>query len=230
MAPRKTPAFTYFTTPQYPSDDEDNDLPPPLAPVPPTLVGQRHVQFNNQNTGNAPRRARNVYLPSIPSPPAPTAPHRSEDASSWNMDPPPPSDLYELYPFADPSYQHALDMMDPEVVPRRRTKSVRVSMLSYCDNKLIPRAYRTTLFSTGSRASTYSCVKFCASRAAVTIAGVLFAPSARSQTRCTDARTASVGNYTVKLVLYICIHARLYIASRYVYCCSRLVINSLMFI
>lgn len=134
MPPRTTAPFTYFSTPQYPSDDEDN-TPPPLAPVAPThpgnVVGQRHVLLNH--TGGS----RNVYLPSIASPAAAShVLHRSDHESNWNMEPPAPViDFYELYPFADPSYQHAMDIMDPEVVPRRRTKSVSYFCGPRCNSK-----------------------------------------------------------------------------------------------
>lgn len=125
MPPRKTPAFTFYSTQSYPSDDEDDD--PPIPHVgPATILGQRHVELNSNRAEGAPRRPRNVYLQSAASPAPPTLPRRSDHESSWNTEPPPPSDLFELYPFADPSYQHALDIMDPEVVPRRRTKSVSI--------------------------------------------------------------------------------------------------------
>lgn len=124
MPPCKKPAFTYFPTPQYPSDYK-NDTLPRLAPIshtkPTNLVGQRHICFSKESadTGHC-----NVYMPSIPSSSAPVLPHPSEHQSNWNTDPPPSDNFYELYPFADPSYQHSLDVMDPDVAPRRRTKSV----------------------------------------------------------------------------------------------------------
>lgn len=131
MPPRKTSAYTLFSAQRYPSDDEDDGQPiHPHRPI--KTIGQKHVQLNSNRVKGAARTSRNVYLPSVASPPAaPTLPHRSEHESSWNMEPPPPSDLFELYPFADPSYQHAMDIMDPEVVPRRRTKSVSIYMLFY---------------------------------------------------------------------------------------------------
>lgn len=137
MPPRKGSAFTFHSTQRYPSDDENND--PPIPHTGPTL-GQRHVELNSNRVDGAPRKPRNVYLPTAASPGASTLPHRSDHESSWNMEPPPPSDLFELYPFADPSYQHALDVMDPEVVPRRRTKSVSISVLFDRDNGLTPHA------------------------------------------------------------------------------------------
>lgn len=138
MPPRKkATGFTFFTTPQYPSDDEDDDLLPGLSPVPHpkpfNLIGQRHSQFNNNNPADNVRQRRNVYMASIPSPAAPAPPHRSEHESNWNTEP--PIDFYELYLFADPSYQHTMDVMDSEVVPRKRTKSVSDSGLSMTNNE-----------------------------------------------------------------------------------------------
>lgn len=136
MAPRNNHAFTYFPTPHYPSDNEDQDA--PLAPAEPAntdnLIGQRHTRLNND--GAAAGR-RNVYIPSIASPAAPAVPHRSEHESNWNTDPPPPTNFFELYPFADPAYQHSLDVMDLVVAPRRRTKLVRHSLLILTILKLI---------------------------------------------------------------------------------------------
>lgn len=111
MAPRKPRAFTYFPTSHYPSDDDEEHI-----------VGQRHTNLNHDG---AHAGRRNVYIPSVASPAAPAGPHRSEHESNWNTGPPDSADFLELYPFADPAYQHSLDVMDPEVAPRRRTKSVR---------------------------------------------------------------------------------------------------------
>lgn len=134
MTPRMNAPFTYFSTPDYPSNGEDNG-PPPLdtvAPVKPdNIVGQRHVRLNHIAASRT-NRSRNIYLPSTASPLAPLVPHvphRSDHESNWSMEPPPPvNNFYELYPFADPSYQHAMDIMDPEVIPRKRTKSVSYSV------------------------------------------------------------------------------------------------------
>lgn len=121
MAPqKKSTSFTFFAATDYPSDDEDAGLSSQVTR--PKPVGQRHSQVNNNSIpGNACQRC-NVYMPSVPSPAKPAPPHRSESDSNWNTEP--IIDFYELYPFADPSYQHAMDIMDPDVVPRRRTKSV----------------------------------------------------------------------------------------------------------
>lgn len=141
MPRQKHAGFTFFDTSQYPSDDENTDLLPGLPPVPQLkpvhLIGQKHSQFsnsqsssNNENPADT-RRRRNVYMPSVPSPAAPALLHRSEHESNWNTEP--QIDFFELYPFADASYQHAMDVMDPEVVPRRRTKSVSDFCLVYGD-------------------------------------------------------------------------------------------------
>lgn len=126
---RKSTGFTFFSAAQYPSDDEDEDSLAGLSAQVsvPQPVGQRHSQVNHNNVSGDARRRRNVYMPSVPSPAAPAPPHRSEHNSNWNTEP--LVDFYELYPFADPSYQHAMDVMDPEVAPRRRTKSVSNSGL-----------------------------------------------------------------------------------------------------
>lgn len=139
MPPRKSSAFTFYSSQRYPSDDEGDDPPiPHTEPI--NILGQRHVDLNSNRVYGVPRKARNVYLPSVASPAAaPTLPHRSDHESSWNTEPPPPSDFYELYPFADPSYQHSLDMMDPEVAPRRRTKSVSITVVFYCNYGLTPQ-------------------------------------------------------------------------------------------
>lgn len=101
--------FQYYPT-HYPSDEEDV---PTKPPPPAATTTHKHVQFNSD--GN-----RTSYLPSLASP-SKALPPPIELDYEWFTEPAP---NFDSHPFVDPAYQHELDLMDPDLPKRKRSKSV----------------------------------------------------------------------------------------------------------
>ncbi|KAF7966740.1 hypothetical protein HWV62_37241 [Athelia sp. TMB] len=105
-AAKVAPAFQFYPT-SYPSDDED--------PPAPSVARHKHIWFNNDGQVSE----HHSYLASAVSPAKPN-PFPEPDATQWNSEHIP--DIIS-HPYIDPAYQHELDLMNPDLPKRKRTKA-----------------------------------------------------------------------------------------------------------
>lgn len=119
-AAKVAPAFQFYPT-SYPSDDED--------PPAPSVARHKHIRFNNDGQVSE----HHSYLASAASPAKPN-PFPEPDATQWNSEHIP--DIIS-HPYIDPAYQHELDLMNPDLPKRKRTKSVSRFVQNQCVHILI---------------------------------------------------------------------------------------------